>query len=115
MDQHNLTTLSQVMNVLRERGVTKEVRMNDNKQMVLQGTEIVYQPGDLTIVRFYRFEGDSSADDNAVLYLVEDTNKTRAIIIDSYGAESNYDGPEFDEFIKNVKVHELPDREIYGG
>jgi hypothetical protein len=40
------------------------------------------------------------------LYLVEDLYGNKAMIIDSYGASSNYDGREFDEFIKSLPTEE---------
>ncbi|HBR11485.1 hypothetical protein SAMN05660493_00022 [Epilithonimonas bovis DSM 19482] len=101
-----MLTLSQVMEKLRERGITDEIRMNDNKKFVISGTEKSYNAEDLKIIRVYRFEGASDPDDNAALYLVEDTYGNKAMIIDSYGASSNYDGPEFDEFLKAIPTEE---------
>ena len=110
MGNHNLKTLSEVLNILRERGITKEIRMNEQKQIVLQDGEKTYQPQELCIVKSYRFEGNSSADDNAVLYVLEDKEGERATILDSYGSESNYTGPEFDNFLREIPVE---DKEEY--
>ena len=59
MANHNLKTLSQVLNILVQRGITKEICMNDQKQMVLGKDEKTYQPEDLCVVKSYRFEGDT--------------------------------------------------------
>ena len=109
MDNHNLKTLSQVMNVLRGRGITKEIRMNEEKQFILEGTDVTYQPADLCIIKSYRFEGDISPDDNAVLYIAQDRDGIQSLIIDSYGAESNYSGEEFDNFLREIPVEERED------
>ena len=109
MANHNLKTLSQVMNILRERGITREIRMTDDKQFILQETDITYQPTDLSIIKSYRFEGDSNPDDNAVLYVLQDKNGLQSIIIDSYGAESNYTGEEFDNFLRSIPINERED------
>ena len=109
MDNHNLKTLYQVMNVLRGRGITKEIRMNEEKQFILEGTDVTYQPADLCIIKSYRFEGDSSPDDNAVLYIAQDRDGIQSLIIDSYGAESNYSGEEFDNFLREIPVEERED------
>ncbi|QBO57835.1 hypothetical protein [Chryseobacterium salivictor] len=106
MSDHNLKTLSEVLNILRQRGITKEITMNSQKQMVLGKDEKLYQPEDLCIVKSYRFEGDSSADDNAVLYLLEDKEGESSTILDSYGGESNYSGEEFADFLRKVPVQE---------
>lgn len=106
MEKHNLKTLSQVLNILRERGITQEIRMNEEKQFVLEGTNTKYNPDDLCIVKSYRFEGDSNPEDNAVLYVLQDKDGVLSIIIDSYGAETNYTGEEFDDFLRQIPVEE---------
>lgn len=106
MSVHNLKTLSEILNILRKKGIVKDVRMNEQNEMVLQDSDKVYQPQDLCILKTYRFEGNSSPDDNAVLYLVEDKDGEKATILDSYGSESNYSGPEFDTFLRDIPVEE---------
>ena len=101
-----MLTLSQVMEKLRQKGITEEIRMTEDKKFVISGTEKSYQPQDLKIIRTYRFEGASDPDDNVALYLVQDHNENKAMIIDSYGANSNYEGPEFDEFLKGIREEE---------
>ncbi|WP_313099783.1 hypothetical protein [Epilithonimonas sp.] len=101
-----MLTLSQVMEKLREKGITDEIRMTDDKKFVISGTEKSYRSEDLKIIRTYRFEGASDPADNVALYLVEDLYGNKAMIIDSYGADSNYDGREFDEFIKSLPTEE---------
>lgn len=106
MGSHNLKTLSEVYTVLNKRGITKEIRMNDEKQMVLGDNEKTYEPEQLTIIKAYRFEGDSSPEDNAVLYLIVDQEEELFTLLDSYGADSNYSGEEFDNFIRRIQVQE---------
>lgn len=106
MANHNLKTLSEVLNVLAKRGITKEICMNDQKQMVLGKDEKIYQPEDLCVVKSYRFEGDSSAGDNAVLYLLKDRDGELSTILDSYGSDSNHTGEDFDNFLREVPVKE---------
>jgi division protein CdvB (Snf7/Vps24/ESCRT-III family) len=109
MANHNLKTLSQVLTILVQRGITKEISMNERHQMILGKDEKIYEPEDLCIVKSYRFEGDSNPDDNAVLYLLEDTDGELSTILDSYGAESNYSGEEFDDFLRKIPIQENPE------
>jgi hypothetical protein len=109
MANHHLKTLSQVLNILIQRGITQEICMNDHKQMVLGKGEKIYQPKDLCIVKSYRFEGDSNPSDNAVLYLLEDKEGQLSTILDSYGSESNHTGEEFDDFLRNIPINEKPE------
>ncbi|MDP9957237.1 hypothetical protein J2X97_002903 [Epilithonimonas hungarica] len=106
MSTRSMLTLSQVMEKLREKGITDEIIMNDKKQFVIHSTQKAYRAEDLKIIRTYRFEGASDPADNVALYLVEDVYGNKAMIIDSYGANSNYDGQEFDNFIKSLPTEE---------
>ncbi|NIF07812.1 hypothetical protein F3J23_20495 [Chryseobacterium sp. Tr-659] len=101
-----MTTLSQVMQTLSERGIHREFRMNSNSEMKFENSDKIYLPTELIILKTYRFEGDSNPDDSAVLYVVKDTVGNRGMIIDSYGADSNYPGEKFDEFLRNIPVLE---------
>lgn len=112
MSNHNLKTLSQVLNSLIKRGITKEICMNDQHQMILGKDEKVYQPENLCIVKSYRFEGDSNPDDNAVLYLLEDKEGQLSTLLDSYGADSNYSGEEFDNFLRKIPIQENPEYDL---
>lgn len=106
MAEHNLKTLSSVLNTLIKRGITKEITMNDQHEFVLAQGEKTYQPEDLCIVKSYRFEGDSSPDDNAVLYLIKDKDGELSTILDSYGSQSNYSGEDFDNFLRKIPIQE---------
>ncbi len=104
-----MLTLSQVMEKLAKRGITDEFRMNEDGEMKLNENPENYLPQDLKILKTYRFEGDSNPDDNAVLYVAEAYNGSKGMIIDSYGAESNYPGDKFDNFIRDIPVEETDD------
>lgn len=101
-----MKTLSQVMAVLAKRGIHREFRMNEQGEMKLQDRDKIYLATDLKIIKSYRFEGDSNPDDNAVLYVVMDSERNQGIIIDSYGVDSNYEGDSFDQFMREIPVEE---------
>ena len=106
-----MPTLSQIMEKLRMKGITKEILMTENKKFVLRETDIFYKPDDLVIKKVYRFEGASDPDDNVALYLVQDKAGNKAMIIDSYGADSNYEGSEFDDFLKAISTEDTGEDE----
>lgn len=110
MEGHNLKPLSEIYNRLAAKGVTKELCMNTENKMVIRREDKVYEdPKDLCIVKTYRFEGDSNPDDNSVLYVLKDKEGNFATLLDSYGADSNYSGEHFDDFVRNIPMHEDPD------
>lgn len=104
-----MVTLSQVMAKLKERGIDKELRMNEQGEMKFENSDRNYVSSDLIILKTYRFEGDSNPDDNAVLYVVKDNMGNQGMIIDSYGADSNYSGEKFDAFLRDIPVEEVDD------
>ena len=102
-----MATLSQVMHKLAtEKGIQREFRMNEAGEMLLQDSEKVYQPSELRIAKSFRFEGDSNPDDSAVLYIMTDKDGNIGMMIDSYGAESNYPGDKFDDFVREIPIKE---------
>lgn len=102
-----MLTLSQVMSRLAsEKDISQEFRMNEQGKMKLQGHAHHYEPNELKIIRTYRFEGDSNPDDNAALYVIEDLSGRKGILIEAYGAESNYPGDTFDKFLREIPVDE---------
>lgn len=108
-----MLTLSQVMTKLaQKKGIHREFRMNENGEMRLQDADYVYQPSDLSIVKVYRFEGDSNPDDNVALYVVKDHLENKGIIIDNYGADSNYPGDEFDKFLRSISEEDCDEYNI---
>ena len=110
--EDKMTTLSQVMTTLSQRGIHREYRMSDEGNMRLDNDQTIYQPEDLTILRTYRFEGDSNPADNAVLYVVKDHHANIGFISDSDGAESNYSGDQFDQFLRDIPVEESDEYNI---
>ncbi len=114
MQQHTeMTTLSQVLEKLRQKGVESEIKLNHEKQMASEKLGKVYQPEDLLLFQTFRFEGDSDPADNSVLYVVEDTQGKISYILDVYGAYSDHEGPEFDDFIKKVPTEDREHQELF--
>lgn len=98
LNQNYMSTLSQVIPALREKGYINDFELIEGG-MISKQTNEIFQPTDLTIERVYRFEGDSNPDDMAVLYGVKANNGTMGIIIDAYGT---YDNDELGDFLKDV-------------
>lgn len=100
-----MSTLSQVIPALREKGYISDFELIEGGMLSKQTNEI-FQPTDLIIERVYRFEGDSNPDDMSVLYGVKAMSGTMGIIIDAYGT---YDNDELGDFLRNVRVEEITD------
>lgn len=66
-------------------------------------TEYVYQPYDVRIVNFYRFEGESNPDDSAILYAIETANGERGTLADAYGPEADTDVTNFIQQVEEME------------
>ena len=49
---------------------------------------------DFKITEMYRFEGDSSPDDNSVLYAIESKDGIKGVLVDAYGTYAEAMSPE---------------------
>ncbi|WP_443937410.1 hypothetical protein [Pedobacter sp. MW01-1-1] len=108
-----MNTLSQILEKLRLNGKDNELKMSDHGKMQSQQLSKIYKPEDLTIVKTYRFEGDSDPADNAVLYLVSDADNNIGYILDAYGIYTNNNGPAFDDFLKKIPVADRDEQELF--
>lgn len=103
---NGMTTLTGVLEVLKERGYDQEFRLKPDGKLQSLTTEENFAAEDFRIIRTYRFEGDSNPSDAAVLYLLENSQGVIGFIINAYGAYDDYDGDLFDEFIRKLPVEE---------
>ena len=51
-------------------------------------------------MNFFRFEGESDPDDNAILYVIETNDGTKGTLIDAYGV---YNDAKVTQFMKEVE------------
>lgn len=104
-----MTTLSQIMNKLREKKADTEFRLENGSFTGGKGKN--YSPEDLMIVKTFRFEGESDPGDSSILYIIEANDGLKGYSLDAYGVYSNHDDEEgYDNFIRQIKVSEREDQ-----
>ncbi len=108
-----MTPLSTVMTKLAGRGYADEFKIGKEGAVLGEGST-VYQPEDLTIVRNYRFEGESDPADMSVLYAIETKDGKKGYILSAYGTYSDQDQQYYDDFIVGVPVNERAELEELG-
>ncbi|MBT8303726.1 MAG: phosphoribosylpyrophosphate synthetase [Bacteroidia bacterium] len=97
----NYDTLIEAITDLRSKGYTEDFNLCDagveNKsKKKIHSTEI------LTVVKYYRFEGDTNPDDSSVLYVIETSCGEKGLLIDAYGV---YAGNVSKELIDKLQMH----------
>jgi len=87
IEKVQMSTLVSCMNSLFESGYKVQFIATPTGLKSL-ATEKIYQPNEVRIVNFYRFEGESDPSDNSILYAIE-AGDEKGTISDAYGANSD--------------------------
>lgn len=80
------TTLSEAIQDSQKNGYDIDFNLTDD-QLESKALKQKWKPEELTVIKFYRFEGDSNPSDNSILYLIETKDGKKGMLVDSYGAQ----------------------------
>ena len=100
-DKEEERSLVNVENKLSKDGFTQDFNVVDGRlQTIGNESNKSYAPDEVTIVDFYRFEGESNPDDMSILYAIEANNGVKGTISSAYGV---YADSDTDDFLKQVE------------
>ncbi len=100
-DKEEERSLVNVERKLTKDGFTQDFSVVDGRLQTMGATPPKsYAPDEVTIVDFYRFEGESNPDDMSILYAIEANDGVRGTISSAYGV---YADSDTDEFLKKVE------------
>jgi len=105
-----MTTLTEVLETLRLKKRDNEFKMTEKGFTVNE--QKFYNPEDLTIIKTYRFEGESDPGDSSVCYLIEANDGMTGYSLDAYGVYSSHD-EQYDDFIRKVKVEDRDEQILF--
>ncbi len=105
MNNNQYSSLSEATEDLKKKGYTANFRVNENGKLTnSKGAE--FEPSQVRLEEFHRFEGDSNPADSSILYVVKTKSGLKGTVIDSYGA----DGSEITStFMNNTDQKEYDD------
>ena len=106
-----MTTLSYVIEKLRLKRKDNEFTITPDG--FTTGNGKFYKPEDLTIVKTYRFEGESDPSDASILYVIEANDGLVGYSIDAYGVYSNHADDGYDDFIRKIKVEDRDEQQLF--
>ncbi|MBL7915624.1 MAG: hypothetical protein JNL49_11325 [Bacteroidia bacterium] len=95
-----MNTLTECSNKLYSQGFTENYKVRSGVLIALSDNK-KYEPGEVKISNFFRFEGHSDPSDNAILYAVETEDGRKGMLIDAYGADADV---AIGEFVKLISV-----------
>jgi hypothetical protein len=111
-DKIEMTTVTSVLEKLRMKKMDNEFRLVDGKFQAGRGKD--YSPEELTIIKTFRFEGESDPSDSSIIYIIEANDGLIGYSMDAYGVYSNHDEEEgYDNFIRKIKVENRDEQLIF--
>ena len=100
-DKEEERSLVNVEKRLNKDGFTQDFTVVEGRlQTIGHDSNKSYAPDEVTIVDFYRFEGESNPDDMSVLYAIVATDGVKGTISNAYGT---YADANTDDFLKQVE------------
>ncbi len=108
-----MTTLSSVLEKLRLKKQDNEFRITP-EGCFTAGKGKTYNPQDLLIIKTFRFEGESSPSESAILYVIQAKDGLIGYSMDAYGVYSNHDDERYDDFIRKIPVEDRDEQLIFG-
>jgi hypothetical protein len=104
-----MKSLASSVNQMKQEGYKEDFQITEEGLHTFDKTKS-YQAGQVRIVNFYRFEGESDPGDNTVLYVIETDDGTKGTLVDGYGPYADEHVSKFIvdvEKIQKVKVTDL--------
>ena len=93
-------TLSEASNFLMEQGYRNNFKLLGEKLLCVE-TDNKYDPDDLSIIEYHRFEGESNPSDMSIIFAIKCNDGTKGSIISSFGT---YSDEKLDKFMEQVKI-----------
>jgi hypothetical protein len=83
-----MTTLSEVTNLLKDRGYTVEFNLRHN-HLECTNNLLKILPGEFIVDKHYRFEGPSDSADEAIVFAISSSkHNLKGVLINGYGISS---------------------------
>ena len=101
--------LASCANQMKQEGFKEDFQVTEKGLHTFDKSKS-YQPDQIRILSFYRFEGVSDPGDNTILYVIETNDGTKGTLVDGYGAYADENVSRFIvevEKIQKVKVTDL--------
>ena len=102
-NEHNsmpyMKSLANCLNRMVTEGYTADFKVTE-QGLEAPETDSRYAPEQIQVVNFFRFEGQSDPDDNAILYVIETNDGTKGTLIDAYGV---YNDARVAQFMRDVE------------
>ena len=96
-----MTTMVSSLNNLIAKGFTEDYQVTISGLKALS-TGKVYQPEEVKIVDFHRFEGSSDPGDESILYGIETNDGSKGTLVDAFGPSSDVKVTAFIQKVEEI-------------
>jgi hypothetical protein len=100
-EKNTLKTLSSCIESLQKTGFDENFMVKEKGLRALD-KEKYYAPGEVRVINFYRFEGESDPADSAILYAIETNDGVRGLLSDAYGAYADENTTKFMTEVEDI-------------
>lgn len=105
MNNNRYNTLADATTELKKRGFTANFKVDENEKLTdSEGNQ--FDPSDVTLIEFHRFEGISNPADSTIIYAVEAENGEKGTVVDSFGADASEVTSDFMNKVKQDQSKE---------
>jgi hypothetical protein len=98
----HMKSLSLCLNKMVLDGYDDDFKISDKGLRSLK-TDRMYQPEDINIVNFFRFEGQSDPNDNTIMYVIETGDGQKGTLVDAYGPYADRKLSEFMQHVESIQ------------
>jgi hypothetical protein len=97
-----LNTLVECHTKLLNDGFKENFSVEDN-HLKAPSTDKLYEPSEVTIVNFFRFEGQTDPADSSIMYAIQTTDGTKGTLVDAYGPDGDADKTIFIREVEKIQ------------
>ncbi len=101
INNSDLKTMVSSLNSFVEKGYTEDYKALQSGLKALKSGKI-YQPEEVKVIDFHRFEGSSDPADNSILYAIETSDGNKGTLVDAFGPESDTKVTEFMQQVEEI-------------
>jgi len=98
----HMKSLSLLTNKMVLEGYDDDFKITEQGLKSLK-SEKVYQPDQINVINFFRFEGQSDPNDNTIMYVIETSDGLKGTLIDAYGAYADRAVSEFMDHVESIQ------------
>jgi hypothetical protein len=97
-----LKTLVDCHKKMMEDGFTEDFKVEGGKLKCFSNSRM-YDATEVSIVNFFRFEGQSDPDDNSIMYVIETIDEKKGTLVDAYGTYADANINNFITAVEDIK------------